>query len=107
MDLPTPIHAYFAADQSADPSAVDRLFTPDAVVTDEGKTYTGHAAIGSWRQRAKAAFDYVVEPVAVSRNGEVVEVRATVTGSFRGSPLTLRYAFRLAGDRIAALGITL
>jgi len=106
MDLPSPIRAYFEAD-SADRCAVEQMFAPDSVVVDEGKTHVGRAAIETWRRRTRAAFDYVVEPFDVLRNDEGVEVRATVTGTFPGSPLTLRYAFRLERDQIAALEITL
>lgn len=106
MDLPSPIRAYFEAD-SAVSSAVEQMFAPDAVVIDEGKTHVGRTAIETWRRRTKAAFDFVVEPFDVSRKDETIEVRATVTGTFPGSPLTLRYAFRLERDQIASLEITL
>ncbi|MDZ7892790.1 MAG: nuclear transport factor 2 family protein [Rhodoferax sp.] len=43
-----PIDQYFAADQS-DPDAFTRCFTANAVVKDEGHTYTGLAAIQQWK----------------------------------------------------------
>ena len=47
IQLPEPITAYFAGDK-LDGDAVARCFTSDAVVKDEGRTYTGVAAIKQW-----------------------------------------------------------
>jgi len=39
LNLPEPIAAYFAADK-LDGDAIARCFTKDAIVRDEGHTYT-------------------------------------------------------------------
>jgi ketosteroid isomerase-like protein len=41
LSLPQPIAHYFAADLAGDARAVARCFMPDAVVLDEGGTFTG------------------------------------------------------------------
>ena len=48
VTLPEPIAAYFAADRR-DSEAIARCFTQDAVVKDEGHTYTGVMAIKQWK----------------------------------------------------------
>lgn len=107
MNLPSLIQAYFDADRSADSQALVGVFAPDAVVIDERQTYTGREAIGAWRRKAKADFDYVVEPFDSALKDDVTQVRATVTGDFPGSPVTLSYAFRLERGLISSLEITL
>jgi hypothetical protein len=42
---------------------------------------------------------------AASRDGDRTVVTARVTGTFKGSPVDLRYAFTLKGDAIARLEV--
>lgn len=105
MNLPSPIRAYFEADQHHDDAAFIGAFAPDAVVVDEGRTYAGRQAIVAWWRAAKAEFEYVVEPLEVDEKDEVTEVRGKVTGRFPGSPAILTYAFRLERDQISRLEI--
>ena len=103
--LPDPIAAYFAADQrSAD--AVARCFTTQAVVKDEGHTYTGLEAIKAWKAAASAAYTYTSEPFALEQKEGSHVVTSRVTGNFPGSPVDLRYRFRLERGLIASLEIT-
>ena len=48
LDLPKPIAAYFTAGKG-DSEAVARCFAENAVVKDEGHTYSGLAAIKQWK----------------------------------------------------------
>jgi hypothetical protein len=103
--LPDPIAAYFAADQrSAD--TITRCFTAQAVVKDEGRTHTGLEAIKAWKAAAAAAYTYTSEPFAMEQKDGLHVVTSRVTGNFPGSPLDLRYRFRLEGGLIASLEIT-
>jgi hypothetical protein len=45
MNLPSPIQTYFDADESNDGEALVRVFAPDAVVNDEGRSHAGLQAI--------------------------------------------------------------
>ena len=103
--LPDPITAYFSADSSG---AVDiaRCFTTHAVVKDEGRTYGGAAAIQAWKAAAAAAYTYTSEPFALEQEDGSHVVTSRVTGSFPGSPIDLRYRFRIERGLIASLEIT-
>ena len=105
LSLPAPVAAYFSADQG-DGDAVARCFAEDAVVTDERRTHVGREAIRRWKTEASSKFSYTTEPFAVDEQADGVVVSAHVVGNFPGSPVDLRYAFVLEGDRIAQLEIT-
>ena len=104
IDLPEPIAEYFGADRvSAD--AVVRCFTSNAVVKDEGHTYIGIEAISKWKTEASAKYRYTAVPLASEKQGGTTVVTSRLTGSFPGSPVTLRYFFRLERGKISFLEI--
>jgi len=104
LDLPQPVAAYFTADRM-DGEAVSQCFTENAVVKDEGHTYTGRAAIKQWKADASAKYQYTSEQIACERKAGKVIVTSRLTGNFPGSPVNLRFCFGLEGDKIAALEI--
>ncbi|BBE77369.1 MULTISPECIES: nuclear transport factor 2 family protein [Phytobacter] len=103
--LPHAIATYFAISNGGDIASVQHCFTTDAIVKDEGKTHHGHTAIAAWQRAAQAAFDYSVEPLEMHSEGERAIVTSKVVGNFPGSPVTLRHAFGLVGDKINTLEI--
>lgn len=105
MHLNPSIQAYFEADSRGDVEAVIQTFAPHAVVSDEGRSYAGRQAIGSWWREAKTKYQHVIEPFRARGEGDLAEVRARVTGQFPGSPTTMTFAFRLEGGQIAGLEI--
>lgn len=102
--LPEPIAAYFTADRT-DGEAVARCFTGDAVVKDEGQTYIGREAIAAWKTDASAKYNYTSEPIALDEIDGQTVVTCHLVGDFPGSPVDLRFFFRLHDDRIASLEI--
>ena len=104
VHLPQPVAAYFAADKS-DGVAVTQCFTADAVVKDEGHTYTGRSEIRQWKVETSNKYVYTSEPFASEQKDGNIIVTSRLTGSFPGSPVDLRFFFRLEGDKIAALQI--
>ncbi|MCR6672127.1 nuclear transport factor 2 family protein [Devosia ginsengisoli] len=92
--LPAPLAAYFAATDHRDTAS---LFAPGAVVRDEGETLTTVAAIAAWLDRVETRYHprYVVE--AAETTGDRTIVTFVVSGTFPGSPATLRQAF-VVGD---------
>ena len=106
INLPNPIGAYFAADKQ-DSDAVAMCFTENAVVKDEGHTYSGLAAIKQWKTDSSNKYTYTSEPFACEDKDGKTIVTSRVTGNFPGSPVDLRYFFSLDGSKIASLEIIL
>jgi hypothetical protein len=105
LDLPEPIAAYFAAAKT-NTGAFAHCFTAQAVVKDEGHTYTGVDAIKAWQDAASAQYSATTTPFALEREEGFQVVRAHVAGNFPGSPIDLSYRFRLERGLIASLEIT-
>jgi len=105
LKLPEPIAAYFNADKR-DGKAIARCFTTRAIVKDEGQTHCGPAAIKAWKTEASAKYSYTSEPFAVEQKEGRYVVTSRLTGNFPGSPVDLRFVFRLERRKIAFLEIT-
>ena len=104
LSLPKQIAAYFTADKG-DSETLSQCFTENAIVKDEGHTHKGRAAIKAWKADASAKYQYTCEPLACEeRDGKTV-VTSHLVGNFPGSPVDLRYFFKLEGDKIASLEI--
>ena len=105
LNFPEPIAAYFQADKRGDAEAVAGCFTKHAFVKDEGQTYSGRAAIQKWKTGASAKYSYTSKPLFVEQRDGRIIVTSKLTGDFPGSPVELRYAFRLERGKIASLEI--
>jgi len=105
LNLPEPIAAYFDADGRGG-DAVARCFARQAVVVDEGRTHSGREAIEAWKAAASAKYSYIAQPLGVEQKDGRYIVASRLTGNFPGSPIDLRYAFRLERGKIASLEIT-
>ena len=104
LNLPKPVAAYFMADKG-DSETLSQCFTPDAVVKDEGQTHNGRAAIKRWKADVDAKYDYTSEPVACEQRDGMTIVTSRLTGNFPGSPVDLRFFFKVKGEMIASLEI--
>lgn len=104
-DLPPVIQGYFAADRDGDIDALANCFAADAIVRDEGRDHVGIDAILAWKAGASRAYRYTSTPFAIADKDGRTIVTSRLEGDFPGSPIDLRYLFRFAGDRIAALEI--
>jgi len=104
LNLPKPIAAYFIADE-VDGEAVSQCFTANAVVKDEGHTHKGRGAIKEWKTDASAKYEYTCEPIACEEKDGKTVVTCHLVGNFPGSPVDLRFLFKLEGDKIASLEI--
>lgn len=99
IHLPEPVAAYFAT------NSVD-CFAENAVVHDEGGTHQGRAAILEWKEETARKYSFTAKPLAVERENDKWIVSSRVSGNFPGSPVELKYAFRLSDDQIAELAIS-
>ena len=107
VKLPAIIAEYFDADRKRSADAVADCFTDDAIVKDEGHSYTGRDAIRQWKADSSTKYTYSVEPFSIAAEGDKTTVVSHLAGDFPGSPLDLRYLFVLEGQKIAGLEITL
>lgn len=104
LKLPEPIATYFETDKH-DGEAIAQCFAAQATVKDEGRTHCGRAAIKAWKTETSAKYSYTSEPIGVEQRGDDYVVTSRLTGTFPGSPVNLRFTFRLEGDKIAFLEI--
>jgi ketosteroid isomerase-like protein len=102
--LPEPIAAWFGAYQK-DIETIARCFTNDAVVKDERHTHRGIEEIRRWKAATVTKYTYTCEPFAVAQQDGKTVVTSRLTGDFPGSPVDLRYFFRLERGKIAFLEI--
>ena len=105
-DHPEVIDRYVAAQAARDWDALVALFTPDAVVVDEGRSWDGATQIRSWREGVAAAYEYTTELTSVDHTSTgryVAHVR--LEGNFPGGIVDLEYEFTVDGDRISRLEI--
>ena len=85
--------------------ALSCCFIEDGTVHDEGQDYHGRDSIRQWKQAADAKYRYALQTVSVQTFGDLVTVRARLTGEFPGSPVELDHIFKLSNDKIASLEI--
>ena len=104
-NVPPAVAAYLAAEKIKDANALARCFADDGTVRDEGRLHRGPDAIAAWKRAADEKYRFVVDPLDAAGDERAATVRARVSGDFPGSPAELRFAFALAGDRIASLEI--
>lgn len=103
--LPAAVERYLRADASADEDRFSTCFAADAEVRDEARTIEGLPAIKAWKRESRQKYQYVVDPLACTRQGDTVLLTARVAGNFPGSPIELTYAFVVQDDLITSLEI--
>src|SRR5262245_19299788 len=105
MNLPASITGYFAAANSDDAVGVASYFSDDAIVRDERRTIRGRNEVRLWAEETRRKYRYCAEIVVAEQATDGIVVTAHLTGDFPGSPIDLRYRFKLVGSKIAALEI--
>jgi len=105
LNVPEPVAAYLAAEEAKDADALSRCFTEDGTVHNKGQDYHGRGSIRQWKQAADTKYRYVFQTINVQTFGDLLTVRARLTGEFTGSPVELDHIFKLSGDKIASLEI--
>jgi hypothetical protein len=104
--LPGTVAAYVDAANAQDASAVAACFHEEAMVTDEGRSRQGLAAIREWAEEVGQKYRPAVEVLDSVETDSRTIVTGRVSGNFPGSPIDLRYAFTLSGEKIIRLEIS-
>ncbi|WP_431926900.1 hypothetical protein [Nonomuraea jabiensis] len=104
--LPESIARYLAAHRTHDTTTGLDNFTPDATVTDDGKTYSGIDSIERWTKRSATEYTYTIEPIGAHRTGDQdYTVTQRLEGDFPGGVVNLRFRFALREGLIERLVI--
>jgi NAD(P)-dependent dehydrogenase (short-subunit alcohol dehydrogenase family) len=103
--LPEAVRTYLAASTGAHSERVAQCFAPEATVRDESRVHVGPEAIGAWAREAQERYRFALEIRNVEGTGDDIAVTTQVSGTFPGSPIILRHAFRLAHGKIRRLDI--
>jgi hypothetical protein len=103
--LPDVVRRHFELDPP-DVEAFVSLFTDDATVVDEGRTYHGLGEVRAWRTGPAIKYTYTTEVFgsdAPSAGRYLVTGR--LTGNFPGRTADLRWDFTVTGNLISRLVI--
>jgi hypothetical protein len=93
--LPTTVAAYFTLMNGADKRGIIDLFTPTAVVTDDGRSYRGRAEISGWLGAAASEYTYTTTRLSVATESGSITVTTRLEGDFPGGIVDLRNIFTL------------
>lgn len=105
-ELSTTVAAYLDAAPGTDPASIAALFTPNAIVIDDGHTYRGRSEITSWRADVAESFTYTATRLSTERHGHVIVIVERIEGNFPGGRVDLANRFTLdTTDQISSLTI--
>jgi ketosteroid isomerase-like protein len=102
--VPDAVERYFAALNGRDIEGLLVIFTPDAVVIDEGQTWRGMNEIRIWINDVAFRFEYTagVLGIEAADDGSYV-ARVRLEGNFPGGTVELNVRFDVEGSQIRRL----
>ena len=104
--LPVRVQEFLTAHTARDADTALGAFTPDAVVTDEGRSFRGTEELLGFLRHSGSEFSYTTELTAAERVDDEHWVAVNrLVGDFPGGVVDLAYSFTLVGDLIAELVI--
>lgn len=106
MNLPKVIADLVKAQDEFDAETYAGCFSDTAVVFDEGRTHRGRNEIKLWIDKANREYRTVMTPIEYTQSGQTGVLKAKISGTFPGSPVTLDYHFSISNGQIDALKIT-
>ncbi|MEV4512248.1 nuclear transport factor 2 family protein [Dactylosporangium sp. NPDC049525] len=106
MHLPPAITTYLTAHNARDVDGAITSYAPDAVVTDDGRSYHGPDEIRAWLAGAASEYTYTTELISATQlDQERYDVVQHLEGDFPGGVVDLHYRFTLRGSAIVRLVI--
>lgn len=106
MNLPKVISELVTAQNEFDSTLYANCFTETAVVHDEGKVHTGRTEIEHWIADSNEKYRSTMKPLDYQQNGTSGVLSTEVSGTFPGSPLTLKFHFEIVDELIQSLKVT-
>ena len=106
MNLPETIQKLVDAQNRHDSDAFTANFSNEAVVYDEGEIHTGLEQIRQWNEKTGERYNTHMSPLEIidSKDGDVVVVM-NISGTFEGSPIHLKFNFKIDNGLITSLKI--
>lgn len=102
--LPAAVRTYLGAQPTRDTVTALPTFAPDAVVTDEGRTWTGTDALRDFLDHAGAEFTYTTTVTGARREDDGTWVATQrLEGDFPGGVAVLDLRFTVEDDLITRL----
>lgn len=106
MNLPKVVSDLVKAQNEFDSKAYVDCFTETAIVHDEGKVHTGKNEIKHWIAESNEKYRSTMNPLDFQQNGRSGVLVTEVSGTFPGSPLTLKFHFEINDELIQSLKVT-
>jgi hypothetical protein len=103
--LPDTIKTFMTALTTPEDGRALATFTTDAVVTDEGRDYTGRDEIGAWLAASADEYTYTSEFTGATTTGATIDVGQHLEGNFPGGVVDLHFRFTLDGGLVSRLVI--
>lgn len=103
--MPATIRAFVEAHLAHDAESALPLLSQDAVIVDDGTSYTGHDALHRFITEAGTEFSYTDNITDVRLDGGTWIVAHHLEGDFPGGVVDLDYRFTLSGEQIGRLEI--
>jgi hypothetical protein len=103
--LPQTITEYVEAANAQEAKRAAACFHEDASVHDEGHTHRGREEIAAWVAESGEKYSATIDPIELEETDGRHILRATVRGSFPGSPVALNFNFQLRAGSIQSLEI--
>ncbi|WP_439028886.1 nuclear transport factor 2 family protein [Gordonia terrae] len=104
-DLPNTIKTFMTELGAREDGRTLAMFTADAVVTDDGRDYTGRDEIGAWLAASVGEYTYTSEFTGAITTATTIDVGQHLEGNFPGGVADLHYRFALDGSLISRLVI--
>ena len=87
MEIPQTIVRYFESDSRRNVDAILALFTGDATVIDDGRTWQGSGEIRAWQQGPASRYEYTVAVSGIEAiGGETYLASCRLDGTFPAGP---------------------
>jgi len=105
-ELPEVLTSLVNSQNAKDSATFVLCFSEDAKVHDEGHTYSGKKEIRTWNEETTKRYDTYIKAQEYEVKVAAHVVTFQVSGKFDGSPIDLKYDFKISGSLITALTIT-
>lgn len=106
MNLPKVLTDLIKAQNEFEAVTYANLFSETAVVFDEGKMHRGRLEIERWIDHSNEHYHAVIKPLEYTEDGITSILTAECSGTFPGSPITLKFNFDIIDGQIQHLKVT-